>query len=98
MRYTAAHAYRAERDGDTFGPWEGGEEIDLEPADCGTPSAPRGRSSLPDETPSSRSGIDSSRNDISSSTPGERAEAGAGEGAVRAAGREVGCGPAGTRP
>lgn len=34
MRYTVMQSYRAERDGDVFGPWEAGQEIELEPVDA----------------------------------------------------------------
>lgn len=32
--YRLNHAYTARRDGVTFGPWQAGETVDLEPADA----------------------------------------------------------------
>lgn len=33
-RYTVAHRYTSQRDGQTFGPWEPGDEVELEQADA----------------------------------------------------------------
>lgn len=34
MRYTIAHRYSSFRDGRRFGPWEGGEQVELDDVDA----------------------------------------------------------------
>lgn len=34
VSYTVARRYTARRDGQTFGPWEPGDQVDLEPDDA----------------------------------------------------------------